>query len=425
MSRLLYTLLLYLALPLLLLRLLVRSLRAPAYRQRIGERFGYVGTGNFAGGLWVHAVSVGEVTAAVPLVRALLHRHQGLNIVLTTTTPTGAKQVTAQLGSEVLHLYCPWDTPGAIQRFLARVRPRLLLLMETELWPNLIAHCRRREIPVLLLNARLSERSARGYGRIAPLVRSMLRQLEQTAAQTGADAARFRQLGLPTERVHVSGNIKFDLCLSDEDRQRAATLRRQWDETRPVWAAASTHAGEETIVLKAHQSLRARFPSLLLVLVPRHPERFAQVEAMCHTQNLPVVRRTSKRAPRAEDAVLLADTMGELRLLLGTADCAFIGGSLVPTGGHNMLEAAVWGVPILSGPHLFNFAEPARHLETAGALRQVKNAPGLAAAVAAWLDDREARRAAGQAGIKVVENGQGALERQLRLVEEYLGQLAS
>ncbi len=420
MPRLLYTLLLYLVLPLLLLRLLVRSLRTPDYRRRISERFGFVRAGDCAGGLWLHAVSVGEVMAAVPLVQALRKRHPGLHIVLTTTTPTGAQRVADEFGSEVLHLYCPWDTPDAIQRFLKRLRPRLLLLMETELWPNLISHCHRRSIPVLLLNARLSERSARRYGRIASLATPMLRRLEQAAAQTEEDAARFQQLGLSAERVRVSGNIKFDLHLSDGDRQRAAALRREWGETRPVWIAASTHEGEEAMVLEACQSLRARFSSLLLVLVPRHPERFAQVKSLCRARNLPTVCRSNGQVPKAKDAVLLADTMGELRLLFGTADCAFVGGSLVPAGGHNMLEAAVWGVPILTGPHLFNFAEPAQRLETAGALRQVKNASGLALAVAAWLDRADARRMAGDAGIKIVKNGQGALERQLGLVEEYL-----
>ena len=422
MPRLLYTLLLYFALPLLLLRLLMRSLRAPAYRRRIGERFGYVRAGNFAGGLWVHAVSVGEAVAAASLVRELRSRHPGLPAVVTTTTPTGAEQVAALLGDDVLHLYCPWDMPGAVQRFLGRVRPQLLLLMETELWPNLLCHCHRRSIPVLLLNARLSERSARRYGRIAPLSRPMLRRLEKVAAQTQADAARFQRLGLPAQRVQVSGSIKFDLRLSDTQRHQAAALRREWGETRPVWVAASTHAGEEAMVLEACRALRARFPSLLLVLAPRHPERFAAAEALCRTWGLPPVRRTGGRRPEPEDAVLLADTMGELRLLLGTADCAFVGGSLVPAGGHNMLEAAVWGVPVLTGPHLFNFAEPAQHLEAAGALKKVHNASSLALAAAAWLDDAHARRMAGEAGAAVVEKGRGALERQLHLVEQCLEQ---
>ena len=426
MNRTLYSLLLHLALPLIALRLYLRGRQAPAYRQRIAERFAFGLPPLKPGGIWVHAVSVGESIAAAPLIRALLERHPERPITVTCMTPTGSERIRALFASElqngrVQHCYLPYDLPWAAKRFLDRLQPKLAVIMETELWPNHIHQCARRGIPSVLANARLSERSARGYARFAGLTRPMLAEMSWIAAQTEAEAERFRQLGARVECVSVTGSIKFDLSIDPELKPRARALRASWGaERRPVWIAASTHAGEDEIILAAHHQLLASHPDALLILVPRHPERFDSVHALCLREGLATVRRSSGQSVGQGEAVLLGDTMGELLFLYALADIAFVGGSLVPNGGHNLLEPAALGLPVLSGPQLFNFLEIAAQLRQAGALQEVRDAVSLSSALHQLLEDGEQCRSMVSAGLLVLATNQGALLKLLNGVEQRL-----
>ncbi|KAF1054174.1 MAG: 3-deoxy-D-manno-octulosonic acid transferase [Stenotrophomonas maltophilia] len=414
MNRTLYTLLFHLGLPLVALRLFLRSRKAPAYAQRIGERFAIGLPALRPGGIWVHTVSVGESIAAAPMIRALLAQYPHLPITVTCMTPTGSERIRALFGDQVQHCYLPYDLPWAAARFLDRARPVLGVIMETELWPNHIHQCAKRGIPVALANARLSERSARGYARFAGLTRPMLQDMRWFAVQTEAEAERFRQLGARPECVSVTGSIKFDLSIDPQLLADASALRQQWQaQARPVWIAASTHAGEDEIILQAHRRLLERHPQALLILVPRHPERFAGMYELCRREGFTTVRRSAGEAVEATTQVLLGDTMGELLFLYALADIAFVGGSLVPNGGHNLLEPAALGKPVLSGPHLFNFLEIAAQLRAVGALREVADAPSLAVAVAALWDEPASAQRMAEAGLGVMKANQGALQRLL------------
>ncbi|MGX5727101.1 lipid IV(A) 3-deoxy-D-manno-octulosonic acid transferase [Metapseudomonas otitidis] len=414
MNRTLYTLLFHLGLPLVALRLAWRAWRAPAYARRIGERFALGLPPLKPGGIWVHAVSVGESIAAAPMVRELMARHPDLPITLTCMTPTGSERIQALFGDRVQHCYLPYDLPWAASRFLDRVRPKLAVIMETELWPNHIHQCARRRIPVVLANARLSARSARGYARFARLTAPMLAELDWIAVQTEAEAERFRQLGARPECVGVTGSIKYDLTIDPALPARAAELRAAWGASgRPVWIAASTHAGEDEIILAAHRAVLARRPDALLILVPRHPERFTSVYELSRQSGFASQRRSSGESVTAQTQVLVGDTMGELLFLYALADSAFVGGSLVPNGGHNLLEPAALGKPVLSGPHLFNFLEIAAQLRDAGALLEVDGAEALARDVEALWADAARAAAMRDAGLGVLRANQGALERLL------------
>ncbi|AIN60529.1 lipid IV(A) 3-deoxy-D-manno-octulosonic acid transferase [Pseudomonas soli] len=415
MNRTLYTLLFHLGLPLVALRLFLRGRKAPAYRARIAERFACGLPPMRQGGIWVHAVSVGESIAAAPLVRALLKQYPDLPITLTCMTPTGSERIRAMFDGEprVQHCYLPYDLPWAAGRFLDHVCPRLGIIMETELWPNHIHQCARRGIPVALANARLSERSARGYARFAGLTRPMLEEMSLIAVQTETEAERFRSLGARQACVQVTGSIKFDLKVDGQLMPRARQLREQWGASqRPVWIAASTHDGEDGLILEAHRQLLSVHSDALLVLVPRHPERFAAVHELCGGQ-FSTVRRSTGDAVTAQTQVLLGDTMGELLFLYALADIAFVGGSLVPTGGHNPLEPAALALPVLMGPHVFNFLEISAMLREAGALQQVDDAEGLAAAVRRLVELPQDARRMGEAGRAVMQANQGALQRLL------------
>ena len=421
MNRTFYTLLLHLVLPLIALRLYLRSRKAPAYRQRIAERFAFQLPPLKPGGIWVHAVSVGESIAAAPMIRALRERHPELPITVTCMTPTGSERIRALFGDQVQHCYLPYDLPWAAGRFLDRVRPKLAVIMETELWPNHIHQCARRGIPTVLANARLSEKSARGYARFKGLTRPMLAEMSWIAAQTEAEAERFRQLGARPECVSVTGSIKFDLTVDPELKPRAQALRASWGaDTRPVWIAASTHAGEDEIILAAHRQLLAEQPDSLLILVPRHPERFEAVHVLCQREGFATVRRSSGAAVGKGAQVLLGDTMGELLFLYALADVAFVGGRLVAGGGHNLLEPAALGVPVLSGPHLFNFLEIAAQLRGAGALVNVADCEALARQLWQILNETEERQRMGSAGLVVLRANQGSLARLLGGVESLL-----
>ena len=413
--RALYTLLLYLVFPLVLLRLLWRSIKAPAYRERWLERLGLFTPPGAWGGLWIHAVSVGEVQAVLPLIRQLLADNPGLPITVTTTTPTGSARVVEQLGEQVFHVYFPYDLPLALTDFIRRVRPRVLLMVETEIWPNLLHCCRRHGVYTLLANARLSARSAQRYARLGRFTRDTFAHIDCIAAQTEADAARFRALGVAADRVFVTGSIKFDIRIPASLEEQVEVLRREWGG-RPVWVAGSTHEGEDELVLQAHHQVLSSFPNALLILVPRHPERFERVAGLCKREHLKLARRSRHGSYGTQTQVYLGDTMGELPVVIGSADVAFIGGSLVPTGGHNMLEAAAQGVAVCFGPHVFNFAAISELLVAEGAARRVGDEVELAQQVIAWFRDASARAEAGENGRRVVRQNRGALARLIGLL---------
>lgn len=353
----LYQVLLYLIQPLIWLRLLLRSRKAPAYRKRWAERYGFCAGKVVPGGIMLHSVSVGETLAAIPLVRALRHRYPALPITVTTMTPTGSERVQSAFGKDVHHVYLPYDLPGSMNRFLDQVNPKLVIIMETELWPNLINALHQRQIPLVIANARLSARSAAGYKKIGGFMRDMLRRITLIAAQNQEDGDRFIELGLKRSQLAVTGSLKFDISVTPELAARAVTLRRQWAPRRPVWIATSTHDGEETILLEAHRKLLEKHPDLLLILVPRHPERFPTAKELVQKAGFSYTLRSSGEIPSGSTQVVIGDTMGELMLLYGIADLAFVGGSLVERGGHNPLEAAAHAIPVLMGPHTFNFKD--------------------------------------------------------------------
>jgi 3-deoxy-D-manno-octulosonic-acid transferase len=402
-----------------MVRLWWRGRKLPGYRERWTERFGYLRPLTARPQLWVHAVSVGEVQAAVPIVRAVGQRYPGLSVVLTTMTPTGAERARQALGERVHHHYAPYDLPGAVRRFLQTVQPRMLLLMETELWPNLIHACYEQGIPVVVANARLSERSAARYRRSRRFVFQLLREITLIAAQGEKDAQRFMALGADPLRVQVTGNVKFDLPISPTLWEQAQALRRLWDHNRPVWIAASTHEGEEELVLDAHAEVRQAVPNSLLVLVPRHPERFAKVAALCRRRGYPPALRSSHQPCPPETAVFLGDTMGELMMFYAASDVAFVGGSLVAVGGHNLIEPAACGRPVLFGPYMFNFEELSRMVLEAGGGRRVQSARELAETVSAWLQDASLRFTMGEKASRVADDNRGAVERLMETIAGY------
>ncbi|TFH87587.1 3-deoxy-D-manno-octulosonic acid transferase [Billgrantia azerbaijanica] len=414
-ARCLYSAALYLLSPLIWQRVWREQL--PTHPRR--ERLGLIAPAP-AGErrIWLHCASVGEVQAARPLIAALRERYPHHRLVVTTMTATGAERVAA-LAREpaatgcdrnVSHHFVPLDFPGAARRFLARLRPELALVFETELWPNLLAACARVGVPVAVVNGRLSPRAFRRYRRIRPLLAGALAQVAWLAAKSRPDAERFRALGMPAGRTTVVGSLKYDLAVSAEVLAASQQLCRVLGP-RPVWIAGSTHPGEEALLLAAHARLRRHYPEALLILVPRHPQRFDAVAALCREHDLPLARRSQGEWPDARTAVYLGDTMGELLTLYGAADLAFVGGSLVPIGGHNLLEPAAMGVPVLSGPWLANFADVAETLREASALVEVADGEALSEMLRRLFDDEPERHRLAEAGQAVVAANRGALAR--------------
>lgn len=421
MTRTLYSWLLRLAFPYLCLRVFWRGLRNRDYWRRIPERFGFIPSLGGTRVIWVHAVSVGEVRAAAPLVQALCERYSDHRVVLTVMTPTGSVAARSLFGDRVTHCYVPYDYPSVVNRFLDRARPALVLILEKELWPNLVYYSRARGIPVCVVNAQLSEKSLRGWRRFGNLATATFSQINTFAAQTDADARRLVAAGAHPAAVQVVGSIKFDLTLPADLPARAQALRRGWGVARPVWLAASTHAGEEDTVLRAHTALKTRFPDLLLVLVPRHPERFEVVARLCERAGFQIARRSAQPTALASAVdVLVGDSMGELQIFYSACDVSFIGGSLVPVGGHNFLEAAAVGRPFVFGPGMRNIEEIACLAVTCGAGVQIVQGEQLAQAIGNFLADAGQRARAGDAGRKMVEENRGALARTLRLIEGLL-----
>lgn len=404
----------YLLLPYAIVSLVWRGLRYPAYFKRWPERFGFVPRANGQRIVWVHAVSVGEVRSAAALIEAIADRLPRHRVLVTTMTPTGSAQVEMLFGDRVLHSYLPYDFPDAVARFLDRVKPELAIIAETEFWPNLFRACSKRRIPLNVVNARLSPASFRGYRLLGKTVREMFASADLICAQSSLDAQRLRNLGVDDRLLTVTRNLKFDVEVSPTIRTEGMRLRMQWGRARPVLIAASTHPGEEAHVLTAFGILQKRYPGLLLVVVPRHPERFAAVARLCRRRGFSVAQRSLLDGPlSAATNVLIGDTMGELHKFYAASDIAFIGGSLVRHGGQNPLEACTVGVPVIFGPHMFHFEEISALTLERGAARQVSDERSLAAAVDLYLDQPDLRRAAGEAGLALINDNHGALDRTL------------
>jgi 3-deoxy-D-manno-octulosonic-acid transferase len=410
----------YLLTPLILLHLFYKGFGNRAYWQRNGERFGFFGTPPQPGAIWLHAVSVGEVQAAAPLVRALLKSHPDRPLVLTTTTPTGSDRVRALFGERVMHCYAPFDLAWPVKRFFDWCKPTIAIILETELWPNLYHECGQRKVPLVLASARLSAKSIGRYRLLVSLFRETLSNGIVIAAQTNADAERFLSLGASPARTRVTGNIKFDFELPPGIHAQGAELRKKYAGARPVWVAASTHAGEEEQVLAAHRAIQKNFPDALLILVPRHPERFDSIAVLLERQGFAFVRRSSGRASTPTTEVVLGDTMGELLAFYAAADIAFVGGSLVPVGGHNLLEPAALRLPMLMGPHNYNAQDISDLFVDRGVARVVQDPGELAAAVLVLLNDPPAARRLGDQAGELTETSRGALQRLLALLEPLL-----
>lgn len=419
MARILYSLLVALLAP---VALLFERRRAPGVSGRVAERLGRT-RARADHSVWVHAVSMGEVQAAAPLVRALSERYPDRSLIVTTTTSTGARRVAELFGERAQHAYLPLDVPCAVRRFLDAVKPDIAIVLETELWPNLFAHCAARQVPVLVASARLSERSVRRYSAVNRIFGGLLARTlgsVHIAAQSTVDRDRFAAIGARPERLTVAGNLKFDVRASDAAHATGRELRTVLGPNRPVWIAGSTHEQEEAILLAAHAQLRARYPTALLVVVPRHPQRFAAAAAQIEGAGLAFARRSQGELPRAGQSVLLADTMGELQSFYAAGDVAFVGGTLIPVGGHNLLEPAALGRPVLCGPNTFNAPDIAAQLEQAGALAVVRGAAELVATLSSLFADENRRAQMGRAGQTVIANNRGACERVLALAAQLL-----
>jgi len=410
----------YLLTPLILLHLFYKGFGNRAYWRRNGERFGFFGAPPPPGGIWLHAVSVGEVQAAAPLVRALLKSHPGRPLVLTTTTPTGSDRVRALFGDSVVHCYAPFDLAWPVKRFFDWSRPAIAIILETELWPNLYHECGQRKVPLVLASARLSARSIGRYRLLVSLFKETLSHGIVIAAQTAPDAERFLSLGANPARTRVTGNIKFDFVLPAGVREQGVELRKKYAGARPAWVAASTHAGEEEQVLAAHRAIQKKIPDALLILVPRHPERFDGIAALLERQGFDFVRRSSGRAGTPATEVVLGDTMGELVAFYAAVDIAFVGGSLVEVGGHNLLEPAALHLPIVTGPNNYNAQDITDLFVDSGVARVIRDADELAAAVRNLMSDPAAARALGDRAGKLTESNRGALQRLLQLLEPLL-----
>lgn len=423
MLRFWYTLLSYCIQPLILLFMWKKSLKQPNYRKRLSERYGIYPhfTKPTPNGIIVHAASVGEVIATTPLIKAIQVRYPKLPITITTVTPTGSARVKDAFGESVSHFYLPYDLPDAINRFIDFVQPKLIIVIETELWPNLIARFHQRNIPFIVANARLSPRSAKRYGWIKRALKGTWQRINMILAQDKVSEQRYLDLDYPHEKLVNTGNLKFDLEITKHLREKVfETVEALNVSKRLVWIAGSTHEGEEKIILNAHQELLKKYPDLLLILVPRHPERFNQVEELIQKSGLSYKKRSQFEPLEQTIQVLLGDTMGEMMVLYGLAEIAFVGGSLVKHGGHNPLEPIAFELPVISGVHTYNFPEIFDKLRSVHGVIEVESSAALAQTVAFLLENRNAREKIARYGFEVLKENQGALARHLHLLAPYL-----
>lgn len=408
--RLIYHTLTYILLPFLILFWFAKSLSNKSYLDRLTQRFGFGYPKLKSGSIWIHAVSVGEVQASIPLVNELKLHYPYKEIIITTVTPTGSKQVKNIFKDAVKTSYIPFETNFAIKNFFNSIKPSVALIMETEIWPNLYKECGTRGIPLILVSARISEKSLINYKRFLPLFRDTLSHGILIAAQSQIDADRFLALGASKDRTWIMGNIKFDFKLPEEILTKAKTHRSKIFPRRHIWIAASTHEHEEEIILEAHKKISKKIGNLLLILVPRHPERFAKITQILKEDNWIYSKKSDDQDIPESCQVLLIDTIGELLFFYACSDVAFVGGSLLPLGGHNLLEPAAIGLPIITGAHTFNQKEMTDRLAQVNALRIVHNANSLSSDVIFFLTNTKESKNAGQRGKLIVENNKGAIK---------------
>lgn len=414
-----YSLLFYLILPFILLRLLWRSRLNPAYRKHILERLGIFPKVK-APCIWIHVVSLGETIAALPLIKQLKALYPATPLLITNMTPTGAAKVKATFGESVIQRYIPYDLPFAVSYFLQNAKPIVAIIFETELWPNLLDACHKRHIPIVITNARLSAKSFKRYQLISNISRAMLKQIATVSAQADYDAKRFIALGLPPHKIKVTGNLKFDIEIAADIPEKGRALRKLLGENRLIWIAASTHAPEETLILKTYEKIKKIVPDALLILVPRHPERFNAVAAQCQNK-FKTLRRSLNESPMQQDIdIYLGDTIGELLTLYAAADIVFVGGSFSKIGGHNLLEPAALHKPIVSGPHLFNFSEIRALLVKAKGLHVVKNEKELEEIILNLFHAASLREEIGTNAYRVVQENRGALRQQLNIILNFI-----
>lgn len=416
--RTLYSILFYLLIPFILLRLLWRSLKAPEYRKRWAERFAFYNQSVAQNVVWFHAVSVGEAEALFPLVRLFQDRCPQIKVLITTTTPTGSARVRAVLGETVEHVYLPYDVPIVVARFMRSFKPILAVIVETEIWPNLFSYCGENRIPLYVINARLSDKSARGYKKISALIKPALQNIKLVAAQSQEDAERYILVGAKPECVITVGNIKFDIEIPQILLEAGRLLKSSAFKDRFVLLAASTHCGEERQLLDIYQTLKINIPELLLIIAPRHLERFEEVYGLCEQFRVKTVKRTSDAICDSATEIYLADTMGELKLLYAAADLAFVGGSLVPVGGHNLLEAAAARVPVLFGPYMSNFKEIAVKVLAADAAVQCHDIIALMQEIQLLYSDNSRRQTLIENGNRFLFSNRGATQKLYSLLSK-------
>jgi len=419
--RLVLSILSYFLLPLIFLAMLWRGIKTRGYWYRLNERFGVYHFESLDESIWIHAVSVGEVQAAIPLVKNIQKKYPEQNVVITTQTPTGSERVKEIFGDSVTHCYVPYDVSLIVRRFIKQVKPVLAIIMETEIWPSLYLECYKKNIPIIIASARISPRSINSYERFKILFKPTLNQVRLIAAQTSRDAERFLNLGAEAKRVRVIGNLKFDFMFVPSNLQeKGVEYRSKFLQGRDVWIAASTHPGEEEIIFQTHKGLMEKFPNLLLILAPRHPERSAQIINLLSENSLTYCQRSLQETPQDETQVLLLDTLGELPMFYAASQVAFVGGSLVPIGGHNLLEPAALSLPILTGTNTFNAPDISEMLEEVGALEYVQNAEDIHLKVTNYLIEPGKAKLSGGAGKVVIAENYGALDKLLIEIEEIL-----
>ena len=422
LMRLMYHTLTYILLPFLVLFWFAKSLLNKSYLDRLTQRFGFGYPKLNSGSIWIHAVSVGEVQASIPLVNELKQHYPYKEIIITTVTPTGSKQVKNIFKDAVRTSYIPFETNFAIKNFFNSIKPSVALIMETEIWPNLYKECGSRGIPLILVSARISEKSLINYKRFLPLFRDTLSHGILIAAQSQIDADRFLALGASKDRTWIMGNIKFDFKLPEEILTKAKIYRSKIFPRRHIWIAASTHEHEEEIILEAHKNISKKIENLLLILVPRHPERFAKITQILKEDNWIYSKKSDDQDIPESCQVLLIDTIGELLFFYACSDVAFVGGSLLPVGGHNLLEPAAIGLPIITGAHTFNQKEMTDRLAQVDALRIVHNANSLSSDVIFFLTNTEESKNAGQRGKLIVESNKGAIKSLMKRLYIIIGE---
>lgn len=418
--RFLYSILIVLSTPFVLLYFVIRGVRDGAYLKRWHERFGFLSVNKQRGGIWIHAASVGEFNAAAPLIRALLKNHPEIPLTITTLTPTGSERVKRDLGDRVTHGYIPIDMPGAVSRMLKRLQPRLIIVMETEIWPNLYLQSQHQGIPLIMANARLSKRSVECLRHLPGFVEEVLQTVDWIGAQSDADADRLASCGANQQCIEMTGNLKFDLSVSASLEEKAAALRLRWGRNRPVLVAGSTHEADESVVIPAFAELLKTLPDALLILVPRYPERFTRVTQLARSAGLQTETYSEGEACSEEARCFVIDTIGELMTYYACADVAYVGGSMGEQGGHNALEPAALGKPVLFGPNMDNAKEIASQLLHCNAARQVTNQRDFQQTAEHIMTDGALRDAMGQAGKHLVEENRGALDLTLKAVERLL-----